>query len=98
VYSDEAGDSVEQDSEASLAPDEVPGASQTEASIRMAAQLINVIDVLKQFASRSTDETMVWSVVDRLRAEVVELGERSDSLLNELVLLYQAIEVVRGQR
>jgi len=98
VYSDEAGDSVEQDSEASLAPGEVPGASQTEASIRMAAQLINVIDVLKQFASRSTDETMVWSVVDRLRAEVVELGERSDSLLNELVLLYQAIEVVRGQR
>jgi Ca-activated chloride channel family protein len=98
VYNDEAGDSVEQDSEASLAPDEVPGASQTEASIRMAAQLINVIDVLKQFASRSTDETLVWSVVDRLRAEVVELGERGDSLLNELVLLYQAIEVVRGQR
>jgi len=98
LYNDEAGEPVEQDSAVSLAPDVVPNTTETEPSIRMAAQLINVIDVLKEFASRSTDETLVWSVVDSLRSEVAELGARGDSLLNELVLLYQAIEVVREQR
>ena len=98
IYNDEQGGSVEQESGTSLAPDSVPSLEQTDPSIRMGAQLINVIDVLKHFASRQTSEEIAWQTIDALRLEVESIGERADSLLRELVLLYQAIEIVRGSR
>ena len=98
IYNDEQGAEVEQEYPVSLAPDDVRALEQTDRSIRMGAQLINVIDVLKQFASRSTDETLAWMTVDALRSEVDSIGGRADSLLRELVLVYQAIEIARGGR
>ena len=76
----------------------MPSLEQTDPSIRMGAQLINVIDVLKHFAARQTSEEIAWQTIDALRLEVESIGERADSLLRELVLLYQAIEIVRGGR
>ena len=98
IYNDENGASVEQESGVSLAPETVPTPDQTDPSIRMGAQLINVIDVLKQFASRNMDETLAWMTIDALRSEVESMGGRADSLLRELVLVYQAIEIARGVR
>ena len=82
----------------SLAPQDVPALEETEPSIRMAAQLINVIDALQQLVDRSADETFAWSVIDAVRSEVEAMGGRADSLLRELVLIYQAVEIVRQRR
>ncbi|MEE2835755.1 MAG: VWA domain-containing protein [Myxococcota bacterium] len=98
VYQDEAGQSVEHESGVSLAPQDVPALEETEPSIRMAAQLINVIDALQQLVDRSADETFAWSVIDAVRSEVEAMGGRADSLLRELVLIYQAVEIVRQRR
>ena len=98
IYNDEQGNVIEHESGTSLAPDLVPTLEQTDPSVRMGAQLINIIDVLKHFASRSTDESLAWQTIDALRLEVEAMGGRADSLLRELVLLYQAIEIARGVR
>ena len=96
VYQDEAGQSVDE-SGVSLAPQDVPARGDGP-SIRIAAQLINVIDALQQLVDRSADETFAWSVIDAVRSEVEAMGGRADSLLRELVLIYQAVEIVRQRR
>ena len=99
AYQNDEGGDVEQHSSLSLAPDEVPAHEETDAAIRMGAQLINVIDALKDLsATRGGNETMTWNAIRALRQEVIALGSRADSLLSELMLLNQAIEVARLQR
>ncbi len=96
AYNDDQGAGVEQQSGVSLAPDLVPGAQETDAAIRMGAQLINVIDALKDLsATRGANESMTWQAIRALREEVLAIGSRADSLLRELILLNQAIEVAR---
>jgi Ca-activated chloride channel family protein len=98
AYQNDQGSGVEQQADLSLAPGEVPSYAETDAAIRMGAQLINVIDALKSLSgSRGVDEGRTWLAIIALRQEVVALGARADSLLNELMLLHQAIEVARLQ-
>ena len=99
IYTDDAGDEVESDTAISLAPAEVPSGDAVDPAIRMGAQLINVIDALRELISDGRrDETMIWQTVESLRSEVEDMDGRADSLLRESALLMQAVTVARQNR